>query len=250
MIFHVELRIMPARCDGQDGGWSMTRYLEGGRPGYLRFSGNRVAAQILAVRQDTVAVRLCEGPCPDGAAAVELECPQVWGVVAYHMRVVLRPKEDGELLVLQRTSNLLRAERRRAWRVPVHGACDARRHGGSDSFEVQVVDLSTEGTLIETDHPWEIDDMIALRLPLPGSPGELTVGRVIRKDPAELWDGAKPRYGVWFVEVPVQVRRYLTYYVWKRLQELYPEEIAGLFPGSPLHRHMQEQKARLAQRNV
>lgn len=207
-----------------------------GRQGHLRFVGKRIPVRILAVRHDTVAVRVIEGPCPYVGAGVELEHAEGWWVAAYHMRVALRSQDHNDLIVLRRASNLRSSERRQSWRVPVDAPGDARRRGENDWFEVQIVDLSAEGGLIEAKRELAVDDLIDLQVALCGKAGRLLVGRIIREEPSDSIASDYRRYGLWFVEMPAESRRVLTQFVWERLQSIRPEDVAALFPGSDVER--------------
>jgi len=204
--------------------------------------------EVVAFARDTIGVTYPGPPFPEEGTAAVLEFEDGEALVSYNAQVVVAPREPGDGVILQRAASATYAQRRRTWRVPLDTAMAIRKAGAPTPGEAQILNLSTEGVLIETVMAFTLEERIELLLALPDLPAHTLHGRVLRVETAAA--GPAARYGVGFVAVPPAAKRVLTYFMWKRLRELYPREIAALWPGNWRRRQQQAARKRAARESA
>ena len=209
------------------------------------YDGHSFAVEVVALAEDTVGVRCAMGEAPDSGRVVCVAFPFEEGQYLYFMLVVVGAREGGEGLILQRAGSTSYVQRRKALRVPLDVEVAMRPHGLTSSQTVRAIDLSAEGMLIEASGELSIAETVDLMLPFPGAPGHLLYAKVVREATSNTAPERR-RYGLWFVEIGQDARRSLILYLWERLRQLYPGEIAALFPGS--RRRYQRRQAQDKQR--
>ncbi|HNR32118.1 MAG TPA: PilZ domain-containing protein [Candidatus Hydrogenedentes bacterium] len=220
----------------------MASYLEPGRRVTLCLAERRVPSRILAVAQDTVGVTMDTPPYPDEGAGVGLEFEGPDGAVSYYTRVIVCPRAPGDAMILMRAPNISGAERRRAWRVPLDLRAPVRRVAAGKAADMRVVNISTEGALLEPEAALELHEVLDIYLALPGQDPHLVRARVVREEASPKRRPRSLRFGVLFADLAPDARRTLTYFMWERLIKLYPKEMAKLFPGGKAYRKLQGRK--------
>jgi len=203
--------------------------------------GQRFLVEILDVAQDTIAVSAPGSDYPIDGMGVTLEFHEFGSVVSYHTRVVVGPRQKGDPVILQRMAGLARKHHRRAWRVSLDAYAHLRRHGDIHYQAARIVNISTEGALIETSADLELNDLFDLRLALPGEPSHWVLGRVIRAEPSE---SDARQFGVLFVELSVAAKRSLTTHIWRCVRRERSDDVSELFPGSKKHRKLMARRRR------
>lgn len=210
----------------------MSAYLEKEKRGYLRLGEKHLPVEILACAKDTIGVSFPHPQPIENGMKLDLEFCESDRLVVYHMQVVVAPIDPGDGVILQRIKGAMYAEKRRTWRVTLDEAVGLRRRGDPRPSNARVLNLSCEGAYLETACALRVGDVVDLLLSLPELPTHQVGGKVVRVEPREPDSNGTGRYGVYFVELFPEARRTLTYFMWKRLRELYPREIAALWPGS------------------
>jgi hypothetical protein len=206
--------------------------LEKGRRVQLGWGGKHWPVEILAAAEDTVGVTFPSGEPLGVGALVDIECRAVHGAAIYYMHVVIPPQTPGDGVILRRAASVTYIERRRTWRVPINAPIVFSRRAAPDLLQGHMIDLSAEGTMIETDAPLVNSEVLDLPIQSGESSGAVMSGRVVRIEHARPVHSDTARYGVWFTEGDPEARGALTRFLWARIRELYPKEVAALFPGS------------------
>jgi hypothetical protein len=217
--------------------------LERGKTVFLRFMGKRFLVEIESVADDTIAVSFGGSSYPIDGLGVELEFHDFEGVKTYHTQVVSGPREPGDSMILRRSAGLTRKHHRRGWRVPLETRTEIREPFQSDVHKGVVINVSSEGALIETTAPLEVGEAVELPLVLPKHHTYNVTGRVIRKESLAL-PGGLERYGLVFVDTPPKARKALTRFIWSQIRRLYSEEARAQFLGQGKREDMMKQRAR------
>ncbi|HIJ64805.1 MAG TPA: PilZ domain-containing protein [Candidatus Hydrogenedentes bacterium] len=204
--------------------------LQKGRRGLLRFGEKALEIEILAVAQDTIGVRFAGSGHPAEGTGGDLEFGSDASALAYHVQVAVGARDGSDTLILQRVPGAPHDNYRRAWRVPMNVKTNVRGHNDPRAAKAVIINLSADGALIESAAMFDIEELVDLRLPLPGESPQVVHARVIRTEPSEPPSDAVQRYGVRFLELTTEATHSLTFFIWKRLWELYPKEIAQLLP--------------------
>lgn len=210
----------------------MTTPLVVGKTAYIQFWGERKAVTVLEVHKDTLAVTAPEGPLPTKGVGVILEVPMLDGVFCYHTHLALTPQPGDDTLLLRRCASVRRFDRRRTWRVPVQTRTKLWRHGEPRGFRAVIVDASAEGAQLHTVGHFELGEVITFRLHLPDELPHQVSAKVVRLKEVQREDRTACALGVLFQDLSGPARKALTYYIWKRLQELFPREVRTLFRGT------------------
>jgi len=210
----------------------VSAYLEIEKRGYLRLGEKRLPVEVLAYAKDTVGVSFPHAQFLENGMKLDLEFQESDRLVVYHMQVVVAPIDPGDGVILQRVKGAMYAEKRCTWRVTLDEAIGLHRRGDPRPSNARVLNLSCEGAYLETPCALRVGDVVDLLLSLPELPSHEVSGKVVRVEPRGPDSNGAGRYGVYFVELFPEARRTLTYFMWKRLRELYPREIAALWPGS------------------
>ncbi|GEM_PF-3583104 len=198
-----------------------------GRECHLRVKSGVFRERVLGVAKDTIWVSLSTDiDMPDGTP-VELEFHEPEGHLNYHTRVVIPPGHGREGMVLQRSAGSNQVRHRQSWRVPANFAGMVRPLDEERAHEARVIDLSAEGALIETPAELPIASRIAFTFALPEGPPHTVTAHVIHDDVRE--GGVAFRFGLRFAELPAEVRRSLTTFLWGRIKDLYPEELRAAY---------------------
>lgn len=207
----------------------MTSALVKGKSAFVRYWEEGEPVTILDVCQDTVAVTAPQGALPAKAVGVTLEVPTLQGVLCYHTHVARVPCPGDEVLLLRRSASVKRFDRRRTWRVPLRTRTKVSRLDEPRGFTALVVDVSAQGAQLHTMGHFELGETITFRLHLPEELPHQVSAKVVRLKSA-IRDGQTAyALGVLFEELSGPARKALTFYIWKRLQELYPRETRMLF---------------------
>lgn len=207
----------------------MTSALVKGRSAFVRYWEERKPVTILEVCEDTVAVTAPEGPVPAKGVGVTLEVPSLQGVLCYHTHVATAPYPGDEILLLRRSASVERFDRRRTWRVPLRTQTKVSHLDEPGEFSAVVANVSAQGALLHTGGPFTLGEIITFHLHLPDESPHRVSAKVVRLKTATRDGETASTLGVLFQELSGPARKALTFYIWKRLQELFPRETRMLF---------------------
>lgn len=200
-----------------------------GKRAFVRYREERKEVTILEICDDTVTVTVPDGSLPVKNLGVSLEIPTLEGTYCYHTHVATAPRDDDDILLLRRTASVKRFDRRRTWRVPLHARTKASQLDGRRVFRAVVVDVSAEGVLLFSAGPFEPGELITFQLYIPNELPHEICARVVRVKETVRDGQTVYTLGAAYHELSKPARRALTYYIWKRLLELFPTEVRGLF---------------------
>lgn len=205
--------------------------LQPGNAAFLCYDGLRIPTQVLAIAQDTVGVAAPPPPFPTSGQGIELEFETPSGVATYYTRVVICPEKQGDAMILMRAANSRGPERRTDWRVPVNLLTQVRRLSPPGVMPCRIVNLSSNGLLLEIENDLALEDVLDLYLALPGEPEHVVRVRVIREEPQGFWPKRMHRFGLLFVGMAAPAKRSLTHFMWQQLLKMFPRDMARRFPG-------------------
>lgn len=197
---------------------------------FLRLMGTRFLVHIESAADDTIAVKFPGTSYPVEGLAAELEFHDFNGFKTYYMQVVSGPRKPGDSMILRRMSSLSHKRHRRGWRVPLNAVTELRKPFDASGHRAVVVDISSEGALVESSGRFEVGEVVEFPLCLPLQSSHVVTGRIVRHDKRSI-PGGLERYGLLFVDTPPPAREALTRFVWGQIRRLYPNELRAQFPG-------------------
>jgi len=163
------------------------------------------------------------------------------------MQVVSGPRKPGDSMILRRMASLTHKHHRRGWRVPLNAVTQLRKPFDATGYRALLVDVSSEGALVETGGRFEVGDVVEFPLCLPLQSSHVVTGRIVRRDERALPEGPQ-RYGLLFVDTPPPAREALTRFIWGQIRRLYPNEAHAQFPGHGKRKKMKKHMRRRAKR--
>lgn len=131
------------------------------------------------------------------------------------------PREKGDGIVLKRPEILQRYQHRATNRVPTDLAAQVRDLEHPRKHTADLLDVCSEGALIQTDAPFEEQALIEMRLSLPGEPPVALTGEIVHcgREGVSFKEGFR-HFGVQFTEVDDDARASIRRYVHQRLREI------------------------------
>lgn len=202
--------------------------LQVGKQCYLRLLNQTYLVEIIGLAEDTIGVTFPSANFPVEGMGAELEIHDREGFLCFHTRVAIGPKELGDGIVLQRAEAATYLKHRRTWRVPVDFKVKLRRSSDGVRGNGRLVDLSSEGALMETQAAFAQGDDLAMKFRLPGRLSSTVQARIIH------WrEAAGPGYaraGLRFSAVPPDARRALTKFLYARIRVLYRPQLKAMYP--------------------
>lgn len=188
----------------------------------LSVTGRHFMVEITEVGEDSMRVSFPGIDYPVEGMNVELEFHDETGFVYYRVEVLEGPW-DGEGVLVTRPREAKRNQHRDAFRVPTDLTVQVRDHVHVRKYDADLLDLSSGGSLLQTEAPFDFNTTINISLSLPGeSTHEVTahVVHVVEQDRTKR--GPARIYGVKFIGTPPETCHAISRYVWTRLRELYP----------------------------
>ncbi len=199
-----------------------------GRECYLRASGRILVVEVLGISGDTVWVSCPSTDTFSEGTGVELEFHDRDSTVGYHARVAVVPRYPGNGLMIERSETASQRPGRRYWRVPTDLSVWVRIPGTRKKLKGRMLDLAQNGALVETSAPLVAGEMLELVFKLPEFVAHDLVAQVVYSDKA-VSNGANC-FGLRFVEVKRRARDAITWFLYDRVHELYPDELRELYP--------------------
>lgn len=202
--------------------------LQVGRECYLRTSGRLLVVEVLGISGNIVWVSYPSADALAEGTGVELEFHDGDGSIGYHARVAVVPRHPGNGLMLERSETASRRPGRHDWRVATDFSVWVRIPGKWRKLKGRMLDLAQNGALIETSAPLEAGEMLELIFQLPEFAAHQLVAQVVYSDKAA--SKGVNRFGLRFVEVKKRARNAITWFLYDRVRELYPDELKELYP--------------------
>lgn len=208
-----------------------------GKRCYVRLEGRLHQSEILGVENKTVWVKFAGEAYPVEGLGVDLEFHLETGWFSYHTRVIRGASQPGDGLLLERSASVDERRHRRHWRVPTDIMAAVNAPHTKAPTSGRILNLSTGGLMLRSFAKLPLHEDILLRFDLPDFPGMTVRARVVYgEELSSLTNEPNQRYGVEFTHISPEDRRALTYFLWARIRECYPEEVRALYPRNKAHR--------------
>ncbi|MBI3117307.1 MAG: PilZ domain-containing protein, partial [Candidatus Hydrogenedentes bacterium] len=202
--------------------------LRRGEKGFLRVMGFPFLVEVLGVNGKEVWVSFPGSDYPLDGTGAELEFHTPAGYVLYHTQVIRGPRREGDGVVLERAETAEERKHRRHWRVPTDTTIVVRPLDSQKHYTAIMDNLSSGGTLIRTYAVFYLPCEVAVQIPLDDGTTHTLQGRVVYGEENSPFDpGPRHRYGISFTQMNAETKRALTWYLYKRLRKLYPQDVAG-----------------------
>jgi hypothetical protein len=207
--------------------------LAAGTPCTLRWEGHAHRAEILGVSENTVWTSFPVLGIDVQDQGIDIQLGEDGTGPVFHAQVVIAPQEPGDGIVLRRTASATRKHRRNIWRVPTRLKAEYGVGSGGPWHPGQIANLSLQGALVVGDTGFEVGDPLTIAVHLKTDERLEFPGMVVHNENPEPFEPS-PRcwLGVRFNQLSAETTRELTWYLWKRLWKLYPDELKGLYPRS------------------
>lgn len=200
-----------------------------GNRGLLILMGSRYLVAVLSVTEDTVVVSFPANDFPIDGMRVDLEFHDVGGYATYETEVLHGPREAGDGVVLRKPETIHLHRHRTSWRVPVDFKAELKDHVHPRVHEVPVINISAGGLLVRTMADLKMNDDVDITFTIPNGPRLKMVAQVMhvslppsgRAVPASI-------VGLQFVGVDPVVQQQIVAYTWRRVREIYPEDLRHL----------------------
>ncbi len=209
---------------------SLQSPLQVGRECYLRASGRALIVEVLGVSGATVWISCPSAGTLDEGTGVELEFHHGDGFVGYHARVAVVARHPANGIVLERCETASFRSERRDWRVPADFPVWLRRPGTKKKLKGRLLDLTENGASVATPASFDAGDVLELIFQLPEYAAHQVAAQIVYSDKTASKE--INRFGLRFVEVNKRARNAITWYLYDRIRELYPEELRDLYPRS------------------
>lgn len=213
------------------GGGDQVPRLAVGTPCTLSWDAHRHFAEILGVSENTIWTSFPSiGECVEDVGidvqlGVDLNGP------VYHTQVVIGPREPGDGIVLRRTASAVRTHGRDVWRVPTR--LRARYGAGVPApwFDGTIANLSLHGALVAGAAAFQLGDHLSIEVQLKDDVRHILPSIVVHRNaPQQFKQSERHWFGLRFDSIEPEVTRDLTWYLWKRVHRLYPDEVRALYP--------------------
>lgn len=221
----------------------MSSLLEVGNEGYLRVLDGRYLVEVLGVEENDVWVSFPGVDYPPEGVGAHLEFYSGSGYVMYHTQVKRGPKREGDGVVLERSETADERKHRTSWRVPTEFTVVIREIDRFKRYTAIVDNLSSGGALIRAFPEFPLRTRLELTMKLKDDTEHALESKVVFvQEASALRKGPSLEYGLSFTEVPPGAKRAITEFLYKRIRELYPKDVQGLYPRNrPQHRPRRRQ---------
>lgn len=190
--------------------------------------GKEFLVEILGIARENIWISypstevLCVG------TGVDLEFPADDGLIGYHARVAVVPTDPSKGIMLERCETAAHRTERRDWRVPTDLDAKIRQRGTTDSAEARMLDLTDSGTLITTTAPFKAGDMVEVVFQLPDFAAHRVTAQVVYSNRTDA--SGINQFGLRFVEMNHGARGAITWFLYEKIQDLYPETLRDMYP--------------------
>ena len=202
--------------------------LQIGRECYLKAVGRVVVVEILGINKETILVSFPTADSIGEGTGVELVFHDADGFMTYHARVAVGPKNTSSGIMLQRSESPSHMKKRRDWRVPTDFPIWIRNQENTEKYKGVMRDLTAHGASIATDAALEAGDILDMTLKFPDGLPQIIHVQIVYADKTK--DDEAYRFGVRFIDMNKNVRETITWYLYEKIQEIYPDQLRALYP--------------------
>lgn len=134
-------------------------------------------------------------------------------------------------IMLERAESARHNTERKNWRVPTDFSITLNIIEEEEQHQAQMKDLTIDGALIKTFTDFQPGAMLNLKMKLPKSEPFTLLVQIVYSDPTT--PDQQNRYGLRFVEVPKKAKDAFIWYLYEKIQEIYPQKLRDLYPRPP-----------------
>lgn len=205
--------------------------LQIGRECFLTAMGRTLVVEILGISGDSIWVSYPTTDVIKEGTGVELSFHEPGGFIGFHSRVTSEPKMNQSGIMLERAASARHNTQRKNWRVPTDFPVQLKAYGEDTLHEGVMKDLTIDGALIKTHSEFPAGSMVELTLQLPKSKPHTFLVQIVYTDPTT--PEQQNRYGLRIVDAPNAAKNALTWFLYERIHEVYPQQLRDLYPRPP-----------------
>lgn len=218
-----------------------TSPLQIGRECFLTAMGRTLVVEILGISGDSIWVSYPTADVIKEGTGVELSFHDPGGFIGFHSRVASGPTMNQSGIMLERAASARHNTQRKNWRVPTNFPIQLKAYGEDALHEGEMKDLTIDGSLIKTHSEFPAGSMIEMTLQLPKSKPFTFLVQIVYSDPTT--PEKQNRYGLRFVEIPSAAKSALTWFLYERIHEVYPQQLRELYPRPQKRKPAAKQKS-------
>lgn len=202
-----------------------------GTPCTLLWNGQRHRAEILGVSENTIWTSFPDIEVNVEDLGIDVQLGRGTGGPVYHTQVVIGPRVPGDGVVLRRAASAVRRHGRDVWRVPTRLRMLYGAGAPAPWFDGTIANLSLQGALVAGTAQFIIGDCISIDVQFKEDVRHMLPSIVVHtRVPEQFKHSERHWFGVRFDAMDAQATRDLTWYLWKRVRRLYPDEVRALYP--------------------
>ncbi len=198
----------------------MADLIQKGNTCHLRFAGQRIAAEVVDVREQLIRLRCPENGVPARGRGLTVEFKDSIGTAGFFAQVVTTAPGDLHEVVLMRSPGLDRIELRNHLRVPASLLAAVSGPQSSSAYRAEVVNLSTGGLLLETRANLDVGDTVQLAISAEDKRELHIAGAVVHTYPEQTSD--RCRVGIRYLAPDQAFLNSISWYVWRRVEQVFP----------------------------
>ena len=200
---------------------------------FIKIMDQRFLVEVLEVGERSIHVSFPGRDYPVEGMSADLEFHGKHGYTCYHTQITLGPVKSGGGLVLERSPGGIKMYKHRdSWRVPTDFSVKLNLDSEPGEHEAPMLNISAGGVMLRTELELDFASELLLTIPLPGEKVFSVRGKVVHisEMSGDLQNCTARFIGVRFMETDAETSRSITHYVWRRVRQLYPDQLRALYP--------------------
>ncbi|MBI2421462.1 MAG: PilZ domain-containing protein [Candidatus Hydrogenedentes bacterium] len=204
-----------------------------GRSGYLVIEGERYLVEVLGVRGGEIWVSFPTAGFPPPGIGAELEFYSETGSIIYHTQVLRGPERPNDGVLLERSETAEQKQHRNSWRVPTDFKVTFYLGDQEESHTAYMENISTGGMQLRMGLNLPLRQELLIGFALSDGYFHRARAKVVYAAEASPLHQLPPmQYGVEFTDIHIGARRSIMMYMYKRIRQLYPEDVMAMYPRS------------------
>ena len=202
--------------------------LQVGRECYLHAMGRELLVEILGIARQNIWVSYPSADVLCVGTGLDLTIPTDAGGMAFHARVAVVPSEPAKGIMIERCETAEHRTERRDWRVPTDLSVEVRSPKATEGKAARMLDLTDAGALLTTAARFSAGDMVEMRFQLPDNAPHRVLAQVVYSNKTGAKDCNK--FGLRFIQMNRAARSTITWFLYERIQDLYPDVLRDMYP--------------------
>ena len=196
-----------------------------GDPCLFNVTGRHFLVRILEADASLIRITFPGIDYPVDGMRANLEFHDETGFYYYSTEVVKGPSSDQQGVLLARPAELKRSTHRSSCRVATDLTVRVKDQVHVRRYDASLINISSGGALIQTEAPFDFSSTVEMTLSLPGETACTILGQVVHLiEAASNNPSSLQMIGIKFVTLAPEIEQSLTRFIWRRLQELYPQD--------------------------